>query len=236
VKAWIFSSIGLSLIGSALGAQATLRGDTAAVAMARAMVERLGGREVWAAAKTLHIVEEVHRPDVRLPYRSETWRSFDAPMIWGRSSSSEIERRFARTQTSGWNSDAGVVRLETPMEHRRWLGYWPLNIYVMYHRLAREDTTLWIASVGERRFTVLDAATSAHLGSFGVTVSGEIVSWRASYALEEEEWIYGPSIAFGAIRMPAWGTRLGDRYRFHYREVLLTDRPPPVSYEPPTSR
>src|SRR5262245_58947581 len=111
-----------------------LRGDSEAIAMARTMIQQMGGSKLWAEAMTLRIVEEVHRPNERLPYRSETWRSLHEPSIWGRSQSAEVNRTFARTQAQGWNMDDGKLTKSSEMEVRQWVGRWPRNIYVMYHR------------------------------------------------------------------------------------------------------
>ena len=198
-------SIALLLIASTplSTAVAQLRGDSAAVAMARTMIARMGDTRVWAGARTMHVIEEVHRPDVRLPYRSETWRSLDAPRIWVRSRSAEIDRTLARSPTEGWELRDSVLRRATEMERRRWLGYWPRNIYVMYHRLAREDSLLWLVKMQERRFAVLDARSGERLCDFDVTLGGDVLRWSASFGLDTEEWIYGPLVAFGPIRMPA---------------------------------
>jgi hypothetical protein len=210
-----------------------LRGDPDAIALARVMIGRMGDPALWASASTLHVIEEVHRPDVRTPYRSETWRSLVEPRIWYRGRPGGTERTFARTPDGGWDLRGGVLRRSSNLELRRWLGYWPRNVYVMYHRLAREDSTLWLVKTSERRFAVLDAGSDEKLCEFEVTAAGELLRWSASFGLETEEWIYGPLVDFGPIRMPAWGTRLQDGYRFYYRAVTLSDSTPPVSYDPP---
>jgi hypothetical protein len=213
-----------------------LQGDVEAVALARAMIERMGGRGPWAEAVTLYVVEEVHRPDVRLPYRSESWRSLREPNIWWRSRSSEIDRLFARTRTRGWSLQDGTFTVLNDAQLRQWVGYWPRNIYVMYHRLAREDPTLRLVKEQGRRFVVLDARSGERLCAFEVTAGGEILRWSAAFGTDAEEWIYGPLVEFGPVRMPAWGVRLHDAYRFYYREVKLSSAPPPVSFDPPPRR
>jgi hypothetical protein len=237
VRLVILGPLLVSVLSTARGtAGQGLRGDAEAVAMARTMIERLGGAAPWARATTLHVVEEVHRPNLRLPYRSETWRSLREPSIWGRGQSAEIDRAFARTRSAGWNLNGGTLTLLSEMELRQWVGYWPRNVYVMYHRLAREDPLLWLVKAGERRFAVLDARGGEKLCEFEVTAAGDPVRWSASFGTEAEEWIYGPLVDFGPIRMPAWGTRLQDSYRFYYRAVALSNAPPPVSFDPPRNR
>jgi hypothetical protein len=213
-----------------------LQGDDEAIAMARAMIERMGGRKMWADAAALHVIEEVHRPNVRLPYRSESWRWLREPNIWWRARSSEHDRSFARTRIQGWDLDDGKLTRLNERQLLQWLGNWPRNVYVMYYRLAKEDAQLWLVKEQERRFAVLDARSGEKLCVFEVTVGGEILRWSAAFGTNTEEWIYGPLMDFGSIRMPAWGVRLHDGYRFYYREVKLSSAPPPVSFEPPQSR
>ena len=210
-----------------------LGGDTAAVRLARAMIARMGGSERWARATTLYIVEEVHRADAITPYHSETWRSLGAPVIWYKGRSGGVERRFARTDTSGWDKTAGTLRQLTDSERARWVDYWPRNVYTMYARLARAEPRLFVELVRPRRFAVRDAESRATLGEFEVAENGDVVRWMTSSNGESEEWVYGPSVAFGPVRMPAWGARLSDNYRFYYREVTLGQSEIPVSLEPP---
>jgi hypothetical protein len=213
-----------------------LRGDSEAIAMARTMIQQMGGSRLWAEAMTLRIVEEVHHPNERLPYRSESWRSLNEPSIWGRSQSAEVDHTFARTHEQGWNLGEGRLTKLSEMDVRQWVGRWPRNIYVMFHRLAREDPRLWLVKEQERRFAVLDEGTGDKLCAFEVTVGGAILRWSTAFGTGAEEWIYGPLTDFGPIRMPAWGVRLQDTYRFYYREVALSKTAPPVSFEAPRPR
>jgi hypothetical protein len=222
----------VTVVAPALDAQG-LRGDAEAVRLARAMVERLGGRERWAAASTLHVVEEVHRPAEAAPYRSELWRWLRAPRIRGTSRRADGEHTFAYSPSAAWRLDAGVVTHLHDVERRQWVSAWPRNVYVVYARLAREDSTLWLASAGARRFALWDWASGVRLCEFEVSASGEPVRWTSPFGGAPEAWIYGPLVDFGPIRMPAWGVRLEDAYRFFYRAVTLSDSVPRVSLDPP---
>jgi hypothetical protein len=143
---------------------------------------------------------------------------------------------FASAHAQGWNLDGERLMKSSEMEVRQWGGRWPRNIYVIYHRLAREDPRLWLVKEQERRFAVLDEGARDKLCAFEVTVGGAILRWLAAFGTSFEEWIYGPLTDFGPIRMPAWGVRLQDTYRFYYREVTLSKAAPQISFEPPRSR
>ena len=220
-----------------------LRGDSAAVAMARAMIDRMGSRDHWTRARVMYVVEEVHRPNSAVPYRSESWRWLQRPEIRYRGVApvdgrpdEQKERAFHWTASTGWSATGGIARPSTNDELRRWAGAWPRNVYVMYGRLAREDRTLSLATLGPRRFAVSDAATGTQLSEFEVSENGSVVRWSTSGEGEQEEWIYGPLRDFGPIRMPDWGARVSDGYRFYYRSIVLHGSdavgPAPLSSSP----
>jgi hypothetical protein len=224
----------LGLAAAAMPAAAQgLRGDSAAIAMARTMIERMGGRAPWAAATVMRVVEDVHPANARQSHRSDGWRGLTEPELWWRTRTPEGERIIARSASGGWERRNATVTPSTVAGRRRWQGYWPRNIYVMYGRLAREDSLLELARDGERGFAVLDAASGELLGRFEVTAGGELYRWSATFGVDSETWIYGPLVDFGPIRMPTWGVRLDDGYRFFYREVVLSRDRIPVSLDVP---
>jgi hypothetical protein len=227
-------AVGCATIVAAAQSPPGMRGEQEAIAMARTMMDRMGDRKLWSQSTTLHIVEEVHRASGTSPARSESWRLLREPSIWWQSVSDAGTRSFAYTQHQGWTSADGRITPASAFDVRQWQGRWPRNVYVMYHRLAREDSSLWLVRDGERRFLVLDANTGERLCSFEVSGAGDIVRWTASFGTDAEEWIYGPLKTFGRVRMPDWGVRLHDNYRFYYRSVELSASPPPVSFEPPS--
>jgi hypothetical protein len=106
----------------------------------------------------------------------------------------------------------------------------------MYHRLAAGDPDLRLAREQERRLVAYDAHSGERMCWFDVNAVGEITKWAAAFGSGSEEWIYGPLIAVGEIRMPSWGTRIDGSYRFRYLSVTLSDGPPPVSFAPPFNR
>ena len=213
-----------------------LKGEPGAIALARTMIERMGGRKIWAAAAALHVVEEAQRDEYATPARAEMWRDVRSARLWGRTTSTTFDRQFAFTSTSGWRLDAGTVTPLSDVEVVEWRGRWRGNIYVMYHRLAAEDSVLRIDRDGPRRFSVYDATTGEKLSTFGVNAGGDITYWSLSFGRASEEWVYGPLTDFGTIRMPAWGARTDGSYRFRYVSVTLSNTPPPVSFDAPAAK
>lgn len=210
-----------------------MHGSRDAVEMARTMIARMGGAEVWRRTTWLHIVEEVYRASDSHTSRSETWRSLTGPRIWGRSQSPASEQTFASTPDGGWRLTDGTLAILTDFERLEWLGRWRRNLYVMYRRLAVDDPALRVTREGERRLVVYDALTAERLCWFDVNAVGEIVKWGAAFGSGSEEWVYGPLVQMGEVRMPAWGTRVDGSYRFRYISVTPAHNEPALSFDPP---
>jgi hypothetical protein len=215
-------------------ARADLKGDAAAIARARRMIDQMGDRQAWATARWIYTAERAFyasRPDsVEVAF----WRATTVPAEWGRIATTGLHRVYAWTAGGGWRHENDQRRPFTRDEMQERLGWWPGEIYVMYHRLAKEDDGLRLVSSGDRSFTVLDDATGTHLGLFEVAASGELVRWTHFYGTDRVEYIYGPLKQFGAIRMPDWGALTDGDFRFYYTEVRLRREPEaPVPLEPP---
>ncbi len=212
----------LVLAGASPAGAQSMQGDPDALAIAQTMIERMGGSAIWARATTMNTIEEAHAASRRLPTRSESWRWLDEPTIWGHTQSEETDRYFASTAKAGWRLTDGTLTHLTDVEMQEWRGRWRGNLYVMYHRLAKQDPRLRLAREGGRRVGVHDAQTAERLCWFEVSASGEITKWGAAFGGESEEWVYGPLADFGPIRMPAWGARVDGTYRFRYLSVSLS--------------
>jgi hypothetical protein len=225
----------LALAAFPPSAVADLRGDAAAIALARRMIDQMGDRQAWATARWIYTAERAFyasRPD---PVDVAFWRATTVPSEWGRIVTTGLHRLYAWTTTGGWRLLNGERAQYTREQIQERLGWWPGEIYVMYHRLAKEDEALRLVTDGERAFVALDDVTGAHLGRFEVAASGELVRWTHFYGMDRVEYVYGPLKSFGAIRMPDWGALTDGDFRFYYTEVRLRSEPePPVSLDPPT--
>jgi hypothetical protein len=204
--------------------------DPAAVALAKRMIDQMGKRAAWASARALYVSEEVESATAgAAPERNESWKSFNPPGLWFTVPARDME--FAYSSAGGWRREGSTITRMSAGQLQQRLAGWRGNIYVMYHRLAAEERELRIVSQGERRFVVLDDRSGEQLCWFEVTSDGQLFRWGRSYGRETEEWLYGPPAAFGDIRLPAWGTRLQDGYRFRYLKAELSTSAPPISFE-----
>lgn len=204
--------------------------DPAAVALAKQLIDHMGNRAPWAEARALYVSEEVENAAAgAAPERNESWKGFNPPGLWFAVPASDME--FAYSRAGGWRREGSTITRMTAAQLQQRLAAWRGNIYVMYHRLAAEERELRLVSQGERRFVVLDDGSGEQLCWFEVRSDGQLFRWGRSYGRETEEWLYGPLTAFGNIRLPAWGTRLQDGYRFRYLKAELSTSAPPISFE-----
>ncbi len=212
-----------------------MQGDTAAVAMARRLIARMGGDSIWSRANWVYARERAWSASRDSAFDAQFWRRTDAPAEWGRLKSSEIDREHAWTATSGWERREGRLTVYDRAEMQAVLGWWPGEIYVMYVRFARNDPGLRLVSTGPRSFRVLDDADGEHLGEFHVASSGELVRWVHRHGSNAVEYIYGPLKRIGNVSVPDWGALSSGAFRFYYTDFRLSETAPDVSFARPGS-
>ncbi|HYE88975.1 MAG TPA: hypothetical protein VEA16_21640 [Vicinamibacterales bacterium] len=224
----------LALVFTPAPALAEFKGDPKAATLARRMMDLMGDRQSWVNARWIYTAERAYftnRPD---PVDVAFWRATQEPAEWARVSTTGFTRASAWTAKGGWEHRNDDKRTYSREEMQNRLGWWPGEIYVMYHRLAKEDEQLRLVLSSERSFTVLDDATGAHLGVFEVGASGELVRWIRFFGTSRVEYVYGPLKSFGKIKMPDWGTIVDGTFRFYYTDVQLrSEAAPPVSLDAP---
>ena len=212
-----------------------LKGDAEAVELAKRMIESIGGKELWARARTLYVIEKSRHPRYGDGLMSEFWRDLQVPQERFSIQNENMDYSKGWTEKGGWTVSKGDLQLKTAEEvATEELRYWPGEIYVMYHRLAREDPTIRLSrGEDEGQFAAWEDESGRKLGTFWVNVEGEMYRWRHGDENDLTEYIYGPHTLFGNISFPAWGTMYDGSWSFDYVEVRLFETPPPVSFDPP---
>lgn len=227
-------TLAVGSLPKATAALQALKGDPEAVALARQMINQMGDRQVWARARWIYTAERAFYANRADPVEVAFWRRTTTPAEWGSLSTTGLTRLYAWTEKGGWLHRNAERRVFSREEIQTRVGWWSGEIYVMYHRLAREDNALRLVNAGERSFIALDDTTGAHLGQFDVASSGELVRWARAFGTDRVEYVYGPLKPFGKVRMPDWGTMTSGQFRFYYTDVRLSaEATPPVSLEPP---
>ena len=205
--------------------QTGLRGDPAAVADARAMVETMGGLAIWRDIEAVHFVHEwdiANRPDRYLEHEildltgPRSYVTMDSE-IYTRVRAYSPEHRYWSI-TNGefaWGTDDA---LENAMERA------PYSIYRLARAVARDDSTLEIR-YGTRN-GLPQLPTLEFVGPDGeahgwiiVNVRKEPVIWATT------QYVYdlGPLARFGNLWVPNWATT-GDGL-VRYEMVSLTGSP-----------
>ncbi len=227
----LVSACVLPLLLIPLTATAELSGDPEAIAMADQVVDSIGGRELWSGFRSLHIVEKTRTLNGD-GVMGEFWRDLREPR-----ERYTLRNRQGRTVEFWWDR-RGVSQLvagkppEPPLPdsvHEEILAYWPGEIYVMYYRLASEDSDLSLEKHEDNSFTATSKMLGKALGRFWVNADGELYRWRHA---DGTEYIYGPLRHFGEISFPDWGTQVDGSWSFYYIEVRGSDEAPPVSFDP----
>ena len=226
----IFLSLILSM-AICTGARAEMKGDEEAIALADQLVESIGGKELWSQIRSLHVFEKSRSPRGD-GIVGEFWRDLQVP-----------RERYTLTNRDGlkiefWWDERGVWQIlngeqneDLPANlHAEVTAYWQGEIYVMFHRLAKEDSALRLDKNDDNSFTAFDEKLDRRLGTFWVNEDGDLYRWRHD---DGTEYIYGPHRQFGEISFPDWGSQVDGSWSFYYIEVRWSTEEPQVSYDAP---
>jgi hypothetical protein len=219
----IRSALLLLLLSPAIAhAQTRLRGDSGAVAAVERMLAAVGGRELWAGARTLFLEYRGHVLTPRALVDTElAWRDLREPNERIDHQGDGITRARAFTTSSGWRSQGGATRTLTPLEHERMLAFWPRDFYTLFRRFALADPDLHVFWVTPGR-VIVHSARQGEIGWFEIDSNGAPIRWGTLDDGIALEYVYGPLRSFGRVRFPAWGARLDGGWRWEYARVELS--------------
>ena len=202
-----------------------LRGDTAAIADAKAMVETMGGVAIWHDLESVHFVHEwdvVNRQDRYLeneildltgPRSYVTMES----EIYIRIRAYSPEHRYW-SLLNGDFSYGSDEALANAMERA------PYSIYRLARAIARGDDSL------EVRFGIIDGISGSRALEFAGP-DGKAHGWIVLNARKEPiiwattqyTYVFGPLRRFGNLLVPNWATTSNGLVR--YEMVSLTGSP-----------
>ena len=196
-------SIGLLMCTSAI---AEMSGDEEAIALSDRMIESIGGKTLWSSIRSLHVIEQSRsvRGDGIL---GEFWRDLQQPRErYTLSNRDGLEIEFWWNDRGVWQFINGEQNESLPKNlHEEVSRYWAGEIYVMYHRLAKDDPSIRLEKNEDNSFTAFDQAQDRRLGTFWINDDSELYRWRHD---DGTEYIYGPYRNFGEINFPDWGTQV----------------------------
>jgi hypothetical protein len=221
-----------ALMVSPVQAEERLQGDPEAVAAVERMLERLGGREVWARTRTIHLVYEGWRTDPDEPIVERAWRDLTRPTERVEFDARSFKFTRVFTEDSGWVARDNDRRIMTPEELSSNQAFWRFDFYTMIRRFAVADAELRLSFQAPRR-VVVTGADGADLGWWEIDGTGQPIRWGATDQGEVLEYVYLPVRKFGNINFPAGGAATDGFWRFQYLTVEVSPYPAKVSLSLP---
>jgi len=230
----VIAIVGLFNTGFAEG----LRGDPAAIADARAMVEKMGGIAVWASLESVHFVHEwdfVNRPD---RYLENEILDMTGPRSWVKMESEIFDYVRAYSPEYGrWSITDGEFARASDEALADSLERAPFSIYRLARTIARDDEALEvrygaIEGVGGPSALEFAGADGVPRGWIMLNVRKEPVIWATTQYVYD----FGPLARFGNLLVPNWATTNNGLVR--YEMVSLTgsnSRPDLVLFAAPAT-
>lgn len=229
----ILAAIALGPLQDAVASD--LAGDVAAVARADEMVERVGGREIWAQLASLHLEQRFHIMTRRESVVHEEWIDFRTPRLYVSMRNELTTRLRAYDASGGWFLRDGEFTPFTEQQLVMERGFWKRDMFRMFHLIAVRDPTIELRMRGEHRLEVYERGGNELLCWFRLNLRSEPVLWGASVGDESLEFIFGPLAQYGNIRVPKWGGFTDGSWRFDMLDAHGSNHAPQVTYDPPAA-
>ena len=213
-----------------------LRGDTAAIADARAMVEKMGGMAIWRNTRSVHFVHEwdiMNRPDRYLEHEildmtgPRSWVSMDSEL-------SSTVRAYSPEHgywrlVDGELTRGDAQRLENAMERA------PYSLYRLAHAIATDSDYYAVGYGPLPNPRGPEALTFS--GPDGVVRGWVLLNARKEpvvWATTQYEYVLGPLARFGNLWVPNWATTSGGLVRYEMVSLTGSPRKPDLTqFSPP---
>ena len=212
-----------------------LRGDDAAIADARAMVETMGGLAIWRDTESVHFVHEwdiANRPD---RYLEHEILDLTGPRSWVTMDSEIYSRTRAYSPEHGyWSITNGEFARGSDESLANAMERAPYSIYRLARAIAREDNL-------EIRYGTRDGLPGFPALEF-VGPDGEAHGWIIVNARKEPIiwattqyiYVFGPLERFGNLKVPNWATTSDGLVRYEMVSLTGSPRRPELSlFAPP---
>jgi hypothetical protein len=201
-----------------------LRGDPAAIADARAMVETMGGVAIWRDTASVHFVHEwdiANRPD---RYLEHEILDLTGPRSWVTMDSEIYSRTRAYSPEHGyWSITNGEFTRGSDESLANAMERAPYSIYRLARTIAREDNLE--IRYGTRE-GLPDFPALEFVGPDGEPRGWIIVNARKEpiiWATTQYIYVFGPLARFGNLKVPNWATTSDGLVR--YEMVSLNGSP-----------
>ncbi len=212
-----------------------IRGEPEAIAAAEAMVEAMGGMNIWAQLRSLHFVHDWsphYRTDI---YRENEILDLTGPRSWVDMRSEVYHRvRAYSPEHSYWNVINGEFGYAKEERFQAAMNRAPFSIYRIARGIALGDPYYEVAFAegdipGSRQLEF--RGPDGNRGGFIIlNARHEPIVW----ATNEYRYTFGPMKQFGNLRVPNWA--IYDNGGTRYEMVSLTgshEPPDPALFGPP---
>lgn len=180
-----------------------VKGSEKALKRLNLLFETMGGRESWAQARSLYIIQRTRSPRVGDGVLTMSWHDLEAPGEWADLQHSKFKARLAWSEQGGWFRKDGDYRDYIDDEIKEKQFYWHRDLYTLYHRLAKDEMAYRIKAIQPYGFVVLSPELE-ELGEFHLTRDGELYKWRMLGAKKDHTILFGAYRSFGETRFPDW--------------------------------
>lgn len=232
----LISAIGFcALIGICQEKTNGVRGDPEAIKEARAMVETMGGMEIWAQLKSVHFVHEWYPYYRRDSYIENEILDLTGPRSWVEMKSEVYHRlRAYSPEHRYWNVVNGEFSYAEEKALTDALERAPYSIYRIARAVAIEDPHY------EIRFGKGDIPRSRRLefyGTDGIMHGWIILNARKEplvWATTQYRYTFGPMKRFGNLRVPSWAVYDNGATLYEMISLRGSDQAPDLAlFQPP---
>ena len=231
----IFALLFLSQINPALDKMSDVRGEPEAIVDAKAMVEAMGGMEIWAQLKSVHFVHEwfpYYRVD---SYIENEILDLTGPRSWVEMKSEIYHRlRAYSPEHKYWNIINGEFAYADEEAFANAMERAPYSIYRIARAIAIGNSNY------EIRFGEGDIPRSRRLEFYGP--DGKMHGWIILNARKEPlvwattqyRYTFGPMKRFGNLRVPNWAVYENGAFLYEMISLKGSNNPPdPSLFQPP---
>lgn len=212
-----------------------LRGDPQAIAEAKAMVETMGGLEIWARLESVHFVHQWYFWNRIDSYVENEILDLSGSRSWVEMQSEIYHRLRAYSPEHGyWNVVNGEFARATDEAFDAAMRRAPYNLCRLARAVARDDRHYEIR-FGEEEFT--GTRRLEFCGPDGTCGGWVVLNARKEplvWATTQYRYTFGPMQQFGNLRFPRWAVTGNGAVTYEMISLTGDDQPPdPSLFVPP---
>lgn len=216
-----------------------LTGDPAAIEDARAMVETMGGMDLWQHVDSLHFVHEWDIVNRVERYQENEVLDLSGVRSHVRMDSETYHRTRAYSPEHGyWQIVDGEFSEGTEEQLANAMARGPFNIYRLARSISRNEPGLSVNFGTIEGFPPVPAlefqsGDGAPGGWIVLNARKEPMIW----ATTQYRYVFGPLRRFGNLWVPDWATTNDGLVRYEMVSLEASGTPPdPAMFEPPLSQ